>query len=66
MFLRNDFMTLRALEPEDLEIMYRWENDSCAMDVWQHYGTLFAVHNKAIHCQLRQNHLRKKTAAADD
>ena len=37
MFLRNDFMTLRALEPEDLEIMYRWENDS---SLWMYGSTM--------------------------
>ncbi len=28
MFLENDTIRLRALEPEDLDVLYRWENDS--------------------------------------
>ena len=28
MYLKNDHITLRALEPEDLEHFYRWENDT--------------------------------------
>ena len=27
-FLENDKIVLRAVEPEDLELLYRWENDS--------------------------------------
>ena len=27
-FLENDKIILRAVEPEDLELLYRWENDS--------------------------------------
>ena len=26
--LSNDIVTLRALEPTDLDILYRWENDT--------------------------------------
>lgn len=36
-FLENDIIKLRALEPEDLDILYRWENDST---LWQHGSTL--------------------------
>lgn len=45
MFLRNDFMTLRALEPEDLEIMYRWENDS---SLWMYGSTIEPYSRYAI------------------
>ena len=27
-FLEDEVIRLRALEPEDLELLYRWENDS--------------------------------------
>ncbi len=27
-FLENDIIRLRALEPEDLEVLYQWENDT--------------------------------------
>ncbi len=29
-FLENDIIKLRALEPEDLELLYLWENDTTA------------------------------------
>ena len=28
MYLENDTLRLRALEPEDLDILYKWENDT--------------------------------------
>jgi len=36
-FLKNETIRLRALEPEDLEILYRWENDS---SIWLTGNTL--------------------------
>lgn len=27
-FIKNEYLSLRAIEPEDLEIIYSWENDS--------------------------------------
>jgi len=33
MYLKNDHITLRALEPEDLEQFYRWENDASLWSV---------------------------------
>lgn len=33
MLLQNQKIKLRALEPEDLELLYRWENDSELWDV---------------------------------
>ncbi len=33
MYLENSVIRLRALEPEDLDIMYRWENNSAMWDV---------------------------------
>ena len=35
--LSNDKVVLRALEPEDVELLYGWENDS---DLWQVSNTL--------------------------
>ncbi len=35
--LQNDIVKLRALEPEDLELLYSWENDSL---VWEYSNTL--------------------------
>lgn len=37
MFLENDRLKLRALEPEDLDILYRWENDT---NLWIHGNTI--------------------------
>jgi len=35
--LKNDLISLRAPEPEDLELLYIWENDP---DIWQVSNTL--------------------------
>lgn len=40
--LENNSIKLRALEPEDLDILYRWENES---DLWG-YGTTLAPYSK--------------------
>jgi len=37
MLLKNETISLRALEPEDLDLLYRWENDPT---LWQHGSTL--------------------------
>lgn len=37
MLLRNERLRLRALEPEDLEVLYRWENDP---ELWKVGNTL--------------------------
>ena len=36
-FLENETIRLRALEPEDLEVLYRWEND---LSIWPSGNTL--------------------------
>ena len=36
MFIKNDTITLRPAEPEDAELIYRWENDR---DHWRVSGT---------------------------
>jgi len=41
-YLENDFIKLRALEPEDLDILYKWEND---VDLWK-YGATIAPYSK--------------------
>jgi len=45
--LENNEIYLRALEPEDLDALYRWENDT---EIWQHGSTItpysrFSLHN---------------------
>lgn len=37
MLLQNSIIQLRALEPEDLDILYRWENDA---SLWVHGCTV--------------------------
>ncbi len=37
MYLENKELKLRALEPEDLEILYKWENNT---DLWVYGNTL--------------------------
>jgi diamine N-acetyltransferase len=37
MFLESDDIKLRAIEPEDLEILYQWENKT---ELWIHGNTL--------------------------
>lgn len=37
MLLQNDTIRLRSLEPDDLEILYQWENDTT---LWQYGDTL--------------------------
>jgi len=36
-FLKNDNIILRALEPEDLDILYEWENNA---ELWKYGSTL--------------------------
>jgi diamine N-acetyltransferase len=36
-FLENEKIHLRALEPEDLDVLYKWENDS---SLWRYGSTL--------------------------
>ena len=36
MFIKNDTITLRCAEPEDAELVFRWENDR---DIWRVSGT---------------------------
>ena len=42
--LENKTIQLRAIEPEDLEILYEWENDT---DVWK-YGSAMSPYSKYI------------------
>ena len=44
MLLKNKAIVLRAVEPEDLEILYRWENSTV---LWYHGNTL-APYSKLV------------------
>ena len=50
-FLKNDILSLRTPEPEDLEALYRWENDT---DVWK-YGSAISPYSKYILRQYIEN-----------
>ncbi len=41
-YLENDLIKLRALEPEDLDVLYQWENDA---DLWK-FGATIAPYSK--------------------
>ena len=43
-FLKNNTLSLRAPEPEDLDILYVWENDT---DVWK-YGSAISPYSKYV------------------
>lgn len=42
MFINNEQIALRALEPEDLDVLYKWENDS---RLW-YYGSTLTPYSK--------------------
>ena len=41
-YLENDLIKLRALEPEDLDALYKWENDA---ELWR-YGATITPYSK--------------------
>ncbi|GHT00532.1 N-acetyltransferase [Bacteroidia bacterium] len=42
--LENDTILLRALEPEDLDVLYKWENDA---GLW-HYGSTLTPYSRFV------------------
>lgn len=48
LFLKNDLITLRALEPEDIDLLYEWENSE---ELWTISNTLapFSKHTLALY-----------------
>lgn len=51
-FLENERMRLRAPEPEDLECLYRWENDS---RLWEYGSTLSPFSKHALRQYIQQS-----------
>lgn len=41
-YFENNVLTLRALEPEDLDVLYKWENDT---ELWR-YGSTLAPYSR--------------------
>ncbi|MDR3143034.1 MAG: GNAT family N-acetyltransferase [Tannerellaceae bacterium] len=52
--LKNDRIILRALEPEDLDVLYKWENDS---SVWSSGNTTSPYSRYALKEYISQSHL---------
>jgi len=52
--LRGETVYLRALEPEDLDLLYTWENDT---DLWQVSNTLVPFSRKLLKEYLEQTQL---------
>ena len=50
--LTNDTIALRALEPTDLDVLYRWENDTA---LWAVSDTIAPYSRKALWQYLEQN-----------
>ena len=44
-FLENENLLLRALEPEDLDVLYEWENNS---EIWKYGSTLMPYSKFAL------------------
>lgn len=53
MFLRNDILNLRALEPTDLEFLYEWENNPA---IWEVSNTLTPYSRYILHQYIENSH----------
>ena len=52
--LENDQILLRALEPEDLELLYKWENDP---EIWTVSNTLTPISRFVLKQYIENSHL---------
>ena len=52
MFIKNDIVELRVAEPNDTELVYRWEND---MEIWRDSETRVPYSMRQIECFLLDN-----------
>ena len=52
--LKNDLVKLRALEPEDIDILYSWEND---MKIWNVSDTLTPFSKYILNKYIENSHL---------
>lgn len=53
MLLENELIKLRPLEPEDLELLYRWENNP---EIWSVSGTLAPFSKYILHQYIENSH----------
>lgn len=51
--LRDDLIQLRAIEPEDLEVLYRWENNA---DLWEVGDTLAPFSKYVLREYIAESH----------
>lgn len=51
--MQNDFVKLRALEPNDLRILYRWENN---MDIWDVGNVVNPLSQAVLQSYIRNSH----------
>ena len=58
-FLENETLRLRALEPDDVEMLYKWENDS---SLWEFGNTLAPFSRYVLEEYIRNSHLDIYTA----
>lgn len=63
--LENKRIRLRATEPEDLELLYSWENDT---EMWKNGVSVapFPVHPQAVLDRIHTGYLHGQTASFDD
>lgn len=52
-FLENETIRLRALEPEDLELLYHWENDA---SLWQVGSTVSPFSRYVLKAYIAESH----------
>lgn len=52
--LSNDMIKLRALEPEDVDVLYQWEND---MSIWNVSDTLTPFSKYVLNKYIQNSHL---------
>ena len=53
MLLENNQLKLRALEPTDLELLYKWENDT---EIWNISSTLNPFSKYVLHQYIENSH----------
>jgi diamine N-acetyltransferase len=53
MFLENEIIKLRALEPYDLEILYEWENNT---EIWEFGNNIVPFSKYVLHQYIENSH----------
>lgn len=53
MLLQNELLKLRALEPTDLELLYKWENNP---EIWEVSSTLTPFSKYILHQYIENSH----------